>query len=117
VESEAAAAPSAIAKLGDEPRQAVADFASMSRDACAACHTPRAAGDSCVQCHRYHAGEPPLTSRLSSTLRKWAGQPRPSLVGAMRARKLRMLELMPQLHAGSVDVVGVLQPTVHGVCP
>lgn len=57
VESEAAAAPAAVAKGGDEPRQTVSDFASMSRDACAACHTPRAAGDSCVQCHRYHAGE------------------------------------------------------------
>lgn len=30
------------------------DFQKMSRAACASCHTPLAAGDSCITCHRYH---------------------------------------------------------------
>lgn len=30
------------------------EFEPLSRASCAACHTPKAAGDSCVQCHRYH---------------------------------------------------------------
>ncbi|NND97954.1 MAG: hypothetical protein HKN47_11560 [Pirellulaceae bacterium] len=30
------------------------DFLPMKRQACAACHTARAAGDSCIDCHRYH---------------------------------------------------------------
>ena len=30
------------------------EFLPMKRAACAACHTTQAAGDSCVQCHRYH---------------------------------------------------------------
>jgi hypothetical protein len=31
-------------------------FAPISKGACVACHVPRAAGDSCTQCHRYHGG-------------------------------------------------------------
>jgi Doubled CXXCH motif (Paired_CXXCH_1) len=31
-----------------------ADFDHLSRAACASCHIPQAAGDSCVTCHRYH---------------------------------------------------------------
>jgi hypothetical protein len=30
------------------------DFAPLGREACAACHTPHAAGDACTKCHRYH---------------------------------------------------------------
>ncbi|MFK8113537.1 MAG: hypothetical protein AB8B91_15130 [Rubripirellula sp.] len=30
------------------------DFEHLSRGTCAACHTPHAAGDSCITCHRYH---------------------------------------------------------------
>ena len=30
------------------------DFESMHRAACAGCHTPQAAGDGCIKCHRYH---------------------------------------------------------------
>jgi Zn finger protein HypA/HybF involved in hydrogenase expression len=30
------------------------DFAPLRRQACAACHTPHAAGEACVDCHRYH---------------------------------------------------------------
>ena len=30
------------------------EFLPINRQACAACHTPKAAGDSCVTCHRYH---------------------------------------------------------------
>jgi hypothetical protein len=32
----------------------VHDFAPLGREACAACHTPQAAGDACIKCHRYH---------------------------------------------------------------
>jgi hypothetical protein len=31
-----------------------ADFVPLAKANCAECHTPRAAGDSCVQCHQYH---------------------------------------------------------------
>ncbi len=30
------------------------DFRSMERQACVGCHTPQAAGDACIKCHRYH---------------------------------------------------------------
>ncbi len=30
------------------------DFAPLSRQVCAGCHTPHAAGDACIKCHRYH---------------------------------------------------------------
>ncbi len=30
------------------------DFQSMDRQACVGCHTPQAAGDACIKCHRYH---------------------------------------------------------------
>lgn len=30
------------------------DFAPMNRATCASCHTPQAAGDACIKCHRYH---------------------------------------------------------------
>ncbi len=32
----------------------LADFLPLGREACASCHTPQAAGDACVKCHRYH---------------------------------------------------------------
>jgi hypothetical protein len=37
-----------------DPHRFTSGFAPMSKAACAACHTPAAAGDSCTQCHRYH---------------------------------------------------------------
>ncbi len=30
------------------------DFAPLQRQACAVCHTPHAAGEACIKCHRYH---------------------------------------------------------------
>lgn len=39
-----------VTSEGREPR----DFAPLERSACAGCHTPQAAGDSCTTCHRYH---------------------------------------------------------------
>ena len=33
-------------------------FQPLTRQACAECHTPHAAGDSCTQCHQYHVGFP-----------------------------------------------------------
>ncbi len=35
-------------------RTEIREFAPLSRQSCAACHTPQAAGDACVKCHRYH---------------------------------------------------------------
>ncbi|MGV3484167.1 MAG: cytochrome c3 family protein [Planctomycetaceae bacterium] len=31
------------------------DFLPITREACASCHTQAAAGDACIQCHRYHS--------------------------------------------------------------
>lgn len=31
-------------------------FQPLTKQSCAECHTPRAAGDSCLQCHKYHVG-------------------------------------------------------------
>jgi hypothetical protein len=40
----------------DDAQQFVAGFEPLSKDSCASCHTPRAAGDGCMQCHSYHGG-------------------------------------------------------------
>jgi hypothetical protein len=37
-----------------EPHVFVSDFATVSKQSCAQCHTATAAGDSCQQCHNYH---------------------------------------------------------------
>ena len=37
-----------------DPQQFESNFAPMSRDTCASCHTSRQAGADCVLCHRYH---------------------------------------------------------------
>ncbi|MEM6330297.1 MAG: hypothetical protein AAF790_08615, partial [Planctomycetota bacterium] len=36
----------------------VSQFLPVTKDACAVCHQPRAAGDSCTQCHNYHVQAP-----------------------------------------------------------
>ena len=41
----------------DDPHRFAPGFEPMSKAACAACHTPTAAGDSCTQCHQYHGGK------------------------------------------------------------
>jgi hypothetical protein len=33
------------------------DFLPMTKSRCSECHTPQAAGDSCIKCHRYHIGQ------------------------------------------------------------
>jgi hypothetical protein len=35
----------------------VPSFRPIEKSLCASCHTPRAAGDSCVKCHQYHVGK------------------------------------------------------------
>jgi hypothetical protein len=37
-----------------DPTRFVADFAPISKRQCAECHTAKAAGDACQQCHNYH---------------------------------------------------------------
>jgi len=39
-----------------DPQQFTADFHALTKQSCAECHTPKGAGDSCTQCHKYHVG-------------------------------------------------------------
>lgn len=39
---------------GDDPRVFASDFLPLDKQSCAQCHTAGAAGDACLQCHRYH---------------------------------------------------------------
>lgn len=41
---------------GDSPETFQDGFQPLTKQSCAECHTPRAAGDSCMQCHNYHVG-------------------------------------------------------------
>ncbi|WP_146451854.1 hypothetical protein [Bythopirellula polymerisocia] len=40
-----------------DPRLFTPEFHELTRQDCAECHKPGAAGDSCTQCHRYHAAD------------------------------------------------------------
>ena len=40
--------------LGDSPVEYENGFQPLTKQSCAECHTSRAAGDSCMQCHKYH---------------------------------------------------------------
>jgi hypothetical protein len=40
-----------------DPRSFTAGFHALAKQDCATCHVAGAAGDSCTQCHRYHAGQ------------------------------------------------------------
>lgn len=42
------------AYAGHDPGQFTSEFRPITRQQCAACHTPHAAGESCQQCHNYH---------------------------------------------------------------
>ncbi|QNN23751.1 hypothetical protein HED60_16225 [Planctomycetales bacterium ZRK34] len=39
-----------------DPLTFTSNFTPISKATCASCHTPGAAGDSCLQCHNYHVG-------------------------------------------------------------
>jgi hypothetical protein len=39
---------------GWDPQQFVSEFAPLSKQSCVECHTAKAAGESCQQCHNYH---------------------------------------------------------------
>ena len=41
---------------GDSPDTYQSGFQPLTKQSCAECHTPQAAGDSCLQCHKYHVG-------------------------------------------------------------
>jgi hypothetical protein len=47
------------------PHRFRSGFKHLSRNDCAACHTQDRAGDSCLQCHQYHATPSPLIPALS----------------------------------------------------
>jgi hypothetical protein len=44
----------AVWYANDDPQQFVSEFAPLSKRDCASCHTAKAAGDACQQCHNYH---------------------------------------------------------------
>jgi hypothetical protein len=48
------AAASATTYADTEPTRFVNDFAPLSKRQCVDCHTAKAAGDACQQCHHYH---------------------------------------------------------------
>ncbi len=50
----------------------VGQFAPITRQSCAACHTPHAAGDACVKCHRYHIDQRPAVIAPSTVLSRSA---------------------------------------------
>jgi hypothetical protein len=47
-------ASATVAYTGLDPARFVGDFAPMSKRQCVECHTAKAAGDACQQCHNYH---------------------------------------------------------------
>jgi hypothetical protein len=47
-------ASSATAYAGLDPERFVGDFAPISKRQCTECHTAKAAGNACQQCHNYH---------------------------------------------------------------
>jgi hypothetical protein len=49
-----------------DPRNFVRDFEPLQKQACAACHTSHAAGDSCQKCHNYHVEVEGLELRVES---------------------------------------------------
>jgi hypothetical protein len=48
------AADRATSQARDDPHAFVSDFAPMSKQQCAQCHTAKLAGESCQKCHNYH---------------------------------------------------------------
>jgi hypothetical protein len=48
------AASAATAYTDSNPARFVSDFAPISKRQCVECHTAKAAGDACQQCHNYH---------------------------------------------------------------
>lgn len=54
-----------------DPHRFASNFKPMERTVCATCHTPQAAGDSCLTCHGYHVNPietPIMGTRISATL-------------------------------------------------
>jgi hypothetical protein len=52
----------------DRPATSPVEFQPISRQSCADCHHPQAAGDGCIKCHRYHVGQPEQSLRLSERM-------------------------------------------------
>ncbi|MCI0334236.1 MAG: cytochrome c3 family protein [Planctomycetes bacterium] len=50
-------ADTAAAYSEDNPHTFVSEFAPISKQQCAQCHTAKAAGESCQKCHNYHVDE------------------------------------------------------------
>jgi hypothetical protein len=47
-------ASTTVSDTGWDPHRFVSEFAPISKQQCASCHTAKAAGDSCQKCHNYH---------------------------------------------------------------
>ena len=60
-------------------------FAPLTKNACATCHQPTKAGDSCQQCHNYHTGELKML-RLKPAETRAATGPADSAGGIAEAR-------------------------------
>ncbi len=60
----------AFAEGRQDPHKFVSNFKPITREDCAACHTEKLAGDSCMQCHRYHIGKfvPSMASPIQPAL-------------------------------------------------
>jgi hypothetical protein len=48
---------SAVAYANSNPHDFVSDFLPLTKQQCVQCHTARAAGEKCQQCHNYHVDE------------------------------------------------------------
>ncbi|HVT28995.1 MAG TPA: hypothetical protein VHE81_13350, partial [Lacipirellulaceae bacterium] len=55
------------------PTRFVSDFAPISKRQCVGCHTSRAAGDACQQCHYYHVQTAEVW-RIDSVWRRSGGK-------------------------------------------
>jgi predicted CXXCH cytochrome family protein len=59
-------ANAATSYVGWNANSFVRDFQPMAKQACANCHTPKAAGDGCQKCHNYHVSVQGLELRVES---------------------------------------------------
>ena len=96
-------ASAAVGYTDWDPTRFVGDFAPISKRQCTECHTPKAAGDACQQCHNYHV----QTASLLRIKRSASGNPKAAIQNP--------LELPAVFSAGTGDIVGTLEPTVHEV--
>ena len=57
-----------------DPTKFQSNFSPLSKALCIECHQPKVAGDSCLLCHRYHAGAPTEQIAGRNALRPLLGE-------------------------------------------